>query len=336
MEKTKAPRLKKRVSLKSLFREWGLIFIILIIVIIASTQRPAFLSGKNLVNILRSYSTYGIAALGMALTIIGGGMDLSIGSTVSLSAVVTMLIINGTTVDRVTPAYAAFIVLGVGILIGAVCGSLSGGIIAAVNGRMGESFIITYALQIIIAAIANGIVKGQFQAAAYREGLFKTLGTGIIPVLFFVILALILQFVLSKTVFGRQLYFLGANMQAAKMAGIRTRVIRFFAHVLCGMCAGLAGVLVVARVNSSSISQGLNYEMDAMACVAIGGVSLDGGSGNMGKVVLGAVVLGVLLNALNLLGVQANPQLIVRGAVIILAVILDVWNKKAKLKEVAQ
>jgi len=336
MEKTKAPRLKPRVNVKSLFREWGLIFIILIIVIIASTQRPAFLSGKNLINILRSYSTYGIAALGMALTIIGGGMDLSIGSTVSLSAVVTMLIINGTTVDRVSPSYAAFIVLGVGIVIGAICGAVSGGIIAAVNGRMGESFIITYALQIIIAAIANGIVKGQFQAAAYRSGLFKTLGTGLIPVLFFLILALILQFVLSKTVFGRQLYFLGANMPAAKMAGVRTRFVRFMAHVLCGMCAGLAGVLVVARVNSSSISQGLNYEMDAMACVAIGGVSLDGGSGNMGKVVLGAVVLGVLLNALNLLGVQANPQLIVRGAVIILAVILDVWNKKAKLKEVAQ
>lgn len=336
MEKTKAPRLKPRVSLKSLFREWGLIFIILIIVIIATTQRPAFLSGKNLVNILRSYSTYGIAALGIAFTIIGGGMDLSIGSTVSLSAVVTMLIINGTTTDRVTPAYAAFIVLGVGILIGAVCGAVSGGIIAAVNGRMGESMIITYALQIIIAAVANGIVKGQFQAAAYREGLFKTLGTGVIPVLFFVVLALILQFVLSRTVFGRHLYFLGANMQAAKMAGIRTRLVRFVAHVICGACAGLAGVLVVARVNSSSISQGLNYEMDAMACVAIGGVSLDGGSGNMGKVVLGAIVLGVLLNALNLLGVQANPQLIVRGAVIILAVILDVWNKKAKLKEVAQ
>ena len=336
MQKTKEPRLKPRVSIKSLFREWGLILFIIAIVIVASTQRPAFLSPENLVNILRSYSTYGIAALGMAFTIIGGGMDLSIGSTVSLSAVVTMLIINGTTVDRVSPAYATFIVLIVGILIGCCMGAVSGGVIAAVNGRMGESMIITYALQIIIAAIANGIVDGQFQAAAYREGLFKTIGTGLIPVLFFLILALILQFVLSKTVFGRQLYFLGANMQAAKMAGIRTRFVRFMAHVICGGCAGLAGVLVVSRVNSSSITQGLNYEMDAMACVAIGGVSLDGGSGNLGKVVLGALVLGVLLNALNLLGVQANPQLIVRGSVIILAVILDVWNKKAQLKEVAK
>lgn len=336
-EKVKTERLKPRVSFKSLFREWSLILVILVVIIIAATQRPAFLSAQNLVNILRSYSTYGIAALGMAFTIIGGGMDLSIGSTVSLSAVVTMLIINGTaTADKVSPAYATFIVLIVGILIGAACGALSGGIIAAVNGRSGESMIITYALQIIIAAVANGIVDGQFQAAQYQEGLFKTIGTGLIPVLFFLVLACILQFVLSKTSFGRHLYFLGANMQAAKMAGIRTRMVRFLAHVICGACAGLAGVLVVSRVNSSSITQGLNYEMDAMACVAIGGVSLDGGSGNLAKVVLGAVVLAVLLNALNLLGIQANPQLIVRGAVIILAVVLDVWNKKAKLKEVAK
>ena len=335
-QKTKPAQLKPRVSFKSLFREWGLILFILVVIIIASTQRPAFLSVGNLVNILRSYSTYGIAAVGIAFTIIGGGMDLSIGSTVSLSAVVTMLIINATTVDTVSPAYATFIVLIVGILIGACCGAISGGIIASVNGRAGESMIITYALQIVIAAVANGIVDGQFQAAQYQSGLFKTMGTGMIPVLFFLILAVILQFVLAKTSFGRQLYFLGSNMQAAKMAGIRTRLVRFISHVICGACAGLAGVLVVSRVNSSSISQGLNYEMDAMACVAIGGVSMDGGSGNIAKVVLGAVVLAVLLNALNLLGVQANPQLIVRGAVIILAVILDVWNKKAKLKEVAK
>ena len=108
MEKTKTPRLKPRTSIKSLFREWGLSLFILVVIIVASTQRPEFLTPSNLVNILRSYSTYGIAALGVAFTSIGGGMDLSIGSTVSLSAVVTMLIINATTVDRVSPAYATF------------------------------------------------------------------------------------------------------------------------------------------------------------------------------------------------------------------------------------
>ena len=329
--------MKKKFSFKRFFREWGLIFFILVIIVIAASKRPAFLSGRNLINILRSYSTYGIAALGMTYTVIAGGMDLSLGSTVSLSAVVTMLIINATaTPDRVSPWWATILVLLAGILIGALVGSICGGILAAVNGRMGESFIITYAIQIIIAAVANAIVKGQFQAAKYKTGLFKSMGMGFWPVLIFLVIAAIMQFILVKTKFGRSLYFLGANMQAAKMAGIRTRRVRFLAHFICGICAGIAGVLVVSRVNSASISQGLNYEMDAMACVAVGGVSLAGGEGNILKTVLGVVVLGVLLNSLNLLGIQANEQLIVRGAVIILAVVLDTVNKRAQQKEVAE
>lgn len=336
MENLKQKGLNKSFNFKSFFREWGLIFVVLIIIVIATAKRPAFLSGSNLINILRSYSTIGIAALGMAYTIIAGGMDLSISSTVSLSAVLTMLVINATTVDRVSPAYASIIVLLMGMAVGALVGCISGGILAAVNGGMGESFIITYALQIIIAAVANAVVNGQFQSASYKSGLFKTLGSGFVPVAFFLVIAVIMQFILVKTAFGRQIYFLGANMKAAKMAGIRTRRVRFIAHVICGMCAGIAGVLVVARVNSASIQQGLNYEMDTMACVAVGGTSMAGGSGSIVKVVLGVVVLGVLLNALNLLGVQANEQLIVRGAVVILAVLLDTWNKKAKQKEVAK
>lgn len=329
--------MKKKFNFKRFFREWGLIFFILVIIIIAASRRPAFLSGKNLINILRSYSTIGIAALGMTYTVIAGGMDLAVGSTVSLSAVVTMLIINATaTPDRVSPWWATVIVFVVGIIIGAIVGAICGGVLAAVNGRMGESFIITYAIQIIVAAVANAIVKGQFQSAKYKYGLFKSLGKGFWPVLVFLILAAIMQFILVKTKFGRSIYFLGANMQAAKMAGIKTRRVRFLAHLICGICAGIAGVLVVSRVNSASISQGLNYEMDAMACTAVGGVSLAGGEGNILNTVLGVVVLGVLLNSLNLLGIQANEQLIVRGAVIILAVVLDTLNKKAQQKEVAE
>lgn len=328
--------MEKVKNLKSIFREWGMIFVILLIVIVATFRRPAFMSVSNLVNILRSYSTIGIAALGMAYAIIGGGMDLSISSTVSLSAVITMLVINATVIDGVSPVYATFLALGIVIVVGALIGSIGGGIMAAVNGQMGEAFIITYALQLIIAAVANGVVGGKFQAAGYKSGLFKNIGTGMNPVIIFLVMAVLLQIILVRTAFGRNLYFLGANMKAAKMAGIKIRKVRFLSHVVCGICAGIAGMIVVSRVNSASISQGLNYEMDAMACVAIGGTSLNGGSGSIAKTVLGVVMLGVLLNALNLLGVQANEQLVVRGAVVIIAVVLDTLNKKAKLKEVAK
>lgn len=320
----------------SFFREWGMIFIILLITIFASIVRPAFLSANNLLNIFRAYSTIGIASIGMAFTVIGGGMDLSIGSTISLSAVITMMIINGLTVDYVVPAYASLLVLLVGIAVGAVVGAINGGIMALVNGKMAESFIITYAMQIVVGSVAQAVVKGNFQAALYRSGLFKQFGIGIVPILFFFAASVLMQFIIMKTSFGRNLFFLGANMKAAKLAGIRVKQVRFMSHLICGMCAGLAGVLVVSRVNSASVLQGSGYELDAMVCVAIGGTSLDGGYGSISKTVLGVLVIGFLMTALNVLGIQSNEQLIVRGIVIVTAVTLDTFNKEAKLKEVAK
>lgn len=332
--------LVQKKKMISFFREWGMILVIVVIAIIATAIRPAFISGANLMNILRAYSTVGIASIGMAFTIIGGGMDLSIGSTISLTAVLTMLIVNGSTQQingvGVIPSWAAIVVLLVGLLVGAVVGAINGGIMALVNGGMAESFIITYAMQIVVGAIAQAVVKGYFQAALYKQGLFKQFGIGIVPVIFFAVVALIANLILSKTNFGRGLYFLGANMRAAKFAGIKTKFTRFMSHVICGMCAGLAGVLIVSRVNSASVLQGSGYEFDAMVCVAVGGTSLDGGSGSIVKVVLGTMVIGFLLTALNVLGVQSNAQWIVRGVVIVLSVTMDTFNKKAKLKEVAK
>ncbi|MEG0934104.1 MAG: ABC transporter permease [Clostridia bacterium] len=325
----------RRLNPVGFLREWGMILAILVITALATTVRPAFLSGNNIMNILRAYSTIGIASIGMAYAIIGGGMDLSIGSTISLSAVITMMFINRTCVAGVSPAYAAILALLIGLAVGAIVGGINGAIMAVVNGRSGESFIITFAMQIVIGAVAQAVVKGTFQAAAYKSGLFKSFGMGVTPVVFFVVVAVIMQLILSRTQLGRNLYFLGANMNAAKMAGIRIKQVRFLSHMLCGMCAGLAGVLVVSRVNSASVLQGLNYELDAMACVAVGGTSMSGGAGSIVKTVLGVLVIGFLLTALNVLGVNSNAQLVVRGGVIIFAVILDTLNKAAKLKEVA-
>ncbi len=331
--KNNSARQKKIVAF---LREWGLIFAIIVITLVATIIRPAFLSGKNMLNILRAYSTIGIASIGMAYAVIAGGMDLSIGSTISLTAVITMLIINNATVATVAPASAALLALLVGILIGGAVGAINGTILALVNGRMAESFIITYAMQIVVGAIAQAVVRGNFQAAQYRSGLFKQFGMGFTPVLFMIVVAVVMQFVLAKTKFGRSLYFLGSNMKAAKMAGLKVKQVRFLAHLVCGMCAGLAGVIVVSRVGSASVLQGQNYELDALVCVAIGGTSLDGGSGSIVRTVLGVMVIGFMMTALNILGVQSNAQLIVRGAVIVVAIALDVLNKSMKLREVAQ
>jgi ribose transport system permease protein len=327
---------KRNISFVGVIREWGLIFAILFIIIIAAIINPLFLSVNNFINILRAVSTIGIAAIGMAFAIMGGAMDLSLGSTVSLAAVVTMLVMNSPIgIDPATMNLAAIMALLAGICIGLAVGLINGIIMAVVNGRIGESFIITYAMQIIVAAVALIVVKGEFQAAKYPAGLFKNFGMGVTPVLMFVLVAVIAQLFMTKTKTGRYLYFLGANMDAAKMAGIKIKQVRIISHALCGICAGIAGVLIVSRVNSASALQGQGYELEAMACVAVGGTSLAGGSGGIAQTVLGVLVIGVLATALNVLGVSSNQQLIVRGVVIIAAVILDSWNKRAKLKEVA-
>ena len=323
-------------SIKRLLREWGLILCIAVIIIIATIIRPAFLSFGNIMNILRAYSTIGIASIGMTYVIICGGMDLAVGSTISLSAVITMMIVNLTVAGSHSPPHAVFIVIFTGLLVGAIVGLANGVIIASVNGRMGESFIITFAMQIVIAALAQALVKGTFQAASYSTGLFKQLGIGMTPILLFVVVAVIMQLLLTKTMFGRYMYFLGANMNAAKMAGIKIANVRIMAHVFCGACAGLAGVLIVSRVNSASPLQGVGYELEAMASVAVGGTSLAGGTGSVLKTVLGVLVIGVLLTALNILGVKSDAQLVARGSVIIFAVILDSWNKRAATKEAAK
>ncbi len=326
---------KKWISFTILLREWGLIFGIVIVIIVAAFVNNQFLSGENFANILRSVSTVGIASVGMAIVVIGGTMDLSIGSTISLVGVVTMLIMNSPSgVDPAGTDLTAIIAILTGVAIGAVVGLINGGILAAVNGRMGESFIFTYAMQIIIGAVAFAVVQGKFQSAKYPNGLFKSMGIGITPIIIFLVIAIIMQVLLKRTGFGRNLYFLGANMDAAKMAGIRIKTIRVISNILCGACAGLTGVLIVSRVNSASCLQGLGYEFDAMTCVAVGGVSLTGGTGSIAKTVLGVMVIGVLGTALNVMGIGSNEQLIVRGAVIITAVMLDGFNKRAKLKEV--
>lgn len=327
----------QRPSVGSFLREWGLILAILIIILIATFVQPQFVRGRNLMNILRATSTIGIASIGMAFAVIGGGMDLSLGSTVSLSAVVTMLVMNSPLgVSPETTNLTAILVLLIGTAVGAVIGAINGGIMAAINGRMGESFIITYAMQIVVAALALIVVKGEFQAAKYPAGLFKQLGMGVVPILIFAVVAVVTHLILSRTKIGRSLYFLGANMDAAKMAGIKIKTTRILSHILCGMCAGLAGVLIVSRVNSASALQGEGYELEAMACVAVGGTSMAGGSGSILKTVIGVLVIGVLSTALNVIGVSSNQQLIVRGGVIIIAVLLDSWNKRLQLKEVAK
>ena len=300
----------------------GILICIIILIIVTGLIQPEFFAWSNMINILRQISVNGIVACGMTVCIMSGCYDLSVGSIVSMTGVFAILAINA----GVNDILCILIGLGIGIIAGVFNGSL----IAAINGRGGEAFIITYGTQIVLASIALFPSKGLFIAGRVPEGLFKMMGEDNSPIYIFLIVALILHFVISKTQYGRKLCFIGNNMDAAKMSGIRVKFNRITYYAISGLLAGLAGIVLCSRVTSSNPTAGTGYEMNAIAAVVVGGNSASGGSGSILRTVIGAIVIGVMGNALNILGFSTNYQLIVKGALIVLAVALDIISKKIK------
>ena len=300
----------------------GILFAIIILIIITGIIQPEFFAWSNMINILRQISVNGIVACGMTVCIMSGCYDLSVGSIVSMTGVFAILAINA--------GYNDIICILIGLGIGVIAGIFNGALISAINGRGGEAFIITYGTQTVLAAIALFPSKGLFIAGRVPEGLFKMMGLNNAPIYIFLVVALILHFIISKTQYGRKLCFIGNNMFAAKMSGIRVKFNRITYYAISGLLAGLAGIVLCSRVTSSNPTAGTGYEMNAIAAVVVGGNSASGGSGSIIRTVVGAIVIGIMGNALNILGFSTNYQLIVKGLLIVLAVALDILSKKVK------
>ena len=300
----------------------GILICIIILIIVTGLIKPEFFDWSNMINILRQISVNGIVACGMTVCIMSGCYDLSVGSIVSMTGVFAILAVNA--------GYPDLVCIGIGLGIGIIAGIFNGTLISAINGRGGEAFIITYGTQTVLAAIALFPSKGLFIAGRVPEGLFKMMGLNNAPIYIFLVVALILHFVISKTQYGRKLCFIGNNMDAAKMSGIRVKFNRITYYAISGLLAGLAGIVLCSRVTSSNPTAGTGYEMNAIAAVVVGGNSASGGSGSILRTVIGAIVIGIMGNALNILGFSTNYQLIVKGGLIVLAVALDIISKKIK------
>ncbi len=302
-----------------ILKNYAVALVLLVIIIVVSLMSPNFLTANNFQNILKQVSVVGILACGSAFVIINGMIDLSVGSIISLTGVLYVMLY-----DQIGLIPAIILCL----LVGAACGLLSGSIISSIKGNMGVSFIVTYGMQTIIAAFAILVSGGTFKKGALDDPQFMAIGYGFGPILIFLIVVVICQFFLIKTKPGRRIYFIGTNEEASRLTGLHTKLYRTLVFVLSGLFAALAAVVMVSRVGSASTTAGDGYEMDAIAAIVVGGVSLSGGTGSILNVLLGVVLLGVLSNALNLLGVSAYPQLIIRGALIVVAVLIDVMSKR--------
>lgn len=317
----------KRTKILTIIRNNGILLAILLLIVITGTIESNFLSLKNLSNVFRQVSVIGIVACGMTFCIIGGAFDLSVGSVVSLAGVIAILNINSGTNEYLAIIY--------GLLAGLAVGSANGLLISSIKGRSSEAFIITYGMQVVVAAIALFPSDGLFIAGRVSEGFFKSLGEGAMPIIIFLGIAAIMQFVLAKTKYGRQMCFIGSNMNVANMSGINVKLNRISYFAISGFLAGLGGIILCSRVTSANPTAGLNFEMDAIAAVVVGGTPMSGGSGSIFRTVIGAVVIGIMSNALNILGITAYHQQVVKGLLILAAVAMDIVNKQIMLKEMA-
>jgi len=295
---------------------YGIVVVLLAMVALMAVIAPNFLSLSNGFNVARAVSINAVLAAGMTLVILTGGIDLSVGSVIGVSGVTSVLLWNAG-----APAVVA--VLG-GIAVGAAAGLLNGFLVAYLAL---PAFIVTLGALTYLRGTAYALTDGQPLIAEGELG-FRLLGNGNIaaipsPVVVMVITYVAVWFILERTTFGRHIYAVGGNVEAARLAGIKVRRVLLKVYLLAGLTAGLAGVMFAARVESGQPRAGEGYELDAIAAVVLGGTSLFGGRGRIHGTFVGALIIGVLSNGLVLMNVPFFTQLIIKGAVIVVAVALD-------------
>ncbi|QEH44749.1 ABC transporter permease [Aggregatibacter actinomycetemcomitans] len=321
-------------SLKKIISKLGIGLVLFFMILGMSFTSDAFLSTNNIFNILLQVSVICVISVGMTYVILTGGIDLSVGSIVALSAVCLGLFTHwGVTLlgeNPTEPILSIVVIVSVlsSIGVGALCGYINGVII--VYGKV-TSFITTLGMMGIARGLAltlsNGKTIYNFPEALRFFGngrLNITDGFGIpIPVIIALIVVLISFYILTQTIFGRQVYALGGNREAVRLSGINVDKLEIKTYVINGALAAIGAVILVGRLNAAQPIAGTGYELDAIAATVIGGTSLMGGVGSLISTSIGALIMGVLQNGLTLLNVTSYLQRLIIGLVIILAVFLD-------------
>ena len=292
---------------------------------------PNFLMPDNLVTIAQRITVIAIIAIGMTMVIITAGIDLSVGSLIALSAVVTGFLIRDCFGGKEAGTIGLWIASLGGIAICGVVGFSTGFLIAAF--RL-PPFIVTLAMMLLIRGVAN--VISQQRTIHEIPVAFDVLGKGYfigIPIAVWLMFGLYLlaYFVMSRTTLGRQIYAVGGNEEAARLSGVRVNRVLLIVYTICGLLAGLGGVIVCSQLRSAKASFGQMDELTVIAAVVVGGTSLMGGQGKILGTLIGALIIGVIQNGMNLIQMDDKTQMIVLGSVIVLAVLLD-RIKKGQVK----
>jgi ribose/xylose/arabinose/galactoside ABC-type transport system permease subunit len=311
------------VTLKAVagHRASGLVWVIIAMVVVATVVNKAFISPFNLINVARQMSLFGIVSIGMTMVILTAGIDLSVGSVVAVAAVVCALMLDA--------GLPIPLIVVTGLAIGAVLGAVNG---AGITLGKIPPFIMTLGMMVIGRGSAMTISGGHpvhFRDAAES---FAWLGQGSllglpVPVWVFAIVALAAWFILGYTAFGRNVYAVGSNPEAARLSGINVRLTVFLVYVISGFLAGLTALIFISRLTVGEPVVATGLELEAIAITVIGGTSLFGGEGTVLGTILGAAIITLLANMLNLFGVSPFTQQIVKGVIIVAAVLFEMHRR---------
>ncbi|MCL5244531.1 ABC transporter permease [Cellulophaga sp. 20_2_10] len=302
--------------------KYNTVFIFILLLIFSALISDVFFTSVNLSNLLKQVSGIGIISIGMLIVILTGGIDLSVGSMVALLAVTFAILVN-----LVVLPLAIVITIAIGFGLGSISGYL-------VAYQKMAPFVATLALMTIARGLGFIYSKGSPITFKTYGGLFmsnfannSTLGIPNIALVFFIIV-IITMVMLRYNVFGRLIIAIGSNEEASRLSGIKVNKYKFLVYAISGALAATAAIIVASRTNLGSPNMGMAWELDAIAAVVIGGASLNGGKGTAINTLMGVLILGLIGNILNLLNVPSYPQQVVKGGIIIFAVLLQRFESK--------
>ena len=309
----------KQLDFKKTLVKYKSLVGLLLLVVVVSILSPSFLNGRNLLNVFRQTSVNAIIAAGMTFVILTGGIDLSVGSVLALSGAFTA--------SMLASGQNIFISVIVSILCGGLVGFLNGFIIS--KGKL-QPFIATLATMTILRGLTLVFTDGKpitLGSGALAMAFGKIGGGSILkipaPVIITIIVFIACYYILNYTKMGRYTYALGGNEEATKLSGLNTDKIKIWVYTISGILSAIAGIIITSRLYSAQPTAGTGYELDAIAAVVLGGTKLTGGKGKITGTIIGALIIGVLSNALNILDVSSYYQMMVKGIVILIAVLLD-------------
>ena len=298
-------------------QDLGALIALVLLVVVIGIISPDFRTVSNFLSLLRQSSINGLIAFGMTCVILTGGIDLSVGSTLALSTALCAGLIKG----GMPVELALILALAIGTALGLISGIL------VTKGRL-QPFIATLVTMTVYRGLTMIYMDGKPISGLGDSFALKFVGKGKIfgipvPVILFIIIFAVFMFLLEKTVFGRRVYATGSNAQAAKLAGVNIARTKLAVYAISGVMAALSGLILLSRLGSAQPNLGEGYELDAIASVALGGTSMNGGRGRIWGTFVGVLIIAVLNNGLNILGVSSYYQDVVKGIVILIAVLSD-------------